>query len=304
MAFAPEGKELVSGGYGRVTVQPVAAGANRAFKVAAQQVRDLAFHPAGRWLVVAGGSPGTEGGVEVLEWPSGRSWRGLREHRDVVHAAAFNPEGTLLATAGADRAVKLYRFGASGPGAPVLTPLPVLEGHSGPVLALAFSPDGKALLTAGVDRSIRVWDAAGGKLLRVFTNHLDTVHALAFAPAAEAGGPAAFAASGSEDRTVRVWQPEIGRMVRILRGFEGPVLAVTYSRDRQQLFCADTSGTVRAFDASSDEVRRSWKAHSGWIYRMAVSPDGSRLATGDWSGSVKVWNAASGEPVSVPRTPE
>lgn len=297
LTFSPDGRSLLSGGYARITVRAETGVPPRLLKVAPQQVRDLAFHPSGKWLAAAGGTPGAEGGVEVLEWPGGGSIRKLRDHQDIVHAAAFDPSGELLATAGADRRVRLYDFDPAGKGAPVVTPLPALEGHSGPVLALAFSPDGKLLLTAGVDRSLRVWEPRAGKLVRVFTNHLDTVHALAFAPAAAPGGPPAYCASASEDRTVRIWQPEIGRMVRILRGFEGPVLALTFSRDREQLFCADTTGTVRVFDAGSDQVLRTWSAHPGWIYRLVLSLDGKRLASGDWSGSVRVWNPVSGEGV-------
>ena len=290
LCFSPDGESLLSGGYGEIRVKSTAA---RSLPSSLQQVRDLCFHPSGKYLLAAGGEPGSSGGIELFSWPQGRLLPSRHGHRDVVHAAAFNRDGALLATAGADGAVQLYRFSVAASGAVQLSNLQQLKAHTAAVLSLAFSPDGRTLLTAGADRTLRVWEAATGQPQRSFTNHTDAIHCLAFQPAGGQGP--ATAASGSEDRTVRIWQPEIGRMVRIVRGFEGPVLSVVYSRDGSRIYCGDTTGTIRVIDAESDQGLTSWKAHPGWIYRLALSPDGKRLASGDWSGAVKVWEAATGK---------
>ena len=290
LCFSPDGGSLLSGGYGEIRVQSTAA---RSLPSILQQVRDLCFHPSGKYLLAAGGEPGSSGGIELLSWPQGRSLLSKQAHRDVVHAAAFNRDGSLLATAGADGAVQLYRVSVGAGETVELSSVQQLKAHTAPVLSLAFSPDGRTLLTAGADRTLRVWDTATGQPQRSFTNHTDAIHCLAFQPAGGEGP--ATAASGSEDRTLRIWQPEIGRMVRIVRGFEGPVLSVVYSRDGSRIYCGDTTGTIRVVDAESDQALTSWKAHSGWVYRLALSPDGTRLASGDWSGTVKLWDAATGK---------
>jgi WD40 repeat protein len=313
LCFSPDGASLLSGGYAQVRVRPVAGvaasavptdvgatdvrrdGAPRSLPVRLQQVRDFCFHPSGKFLAVAGGEPGAVGGVEVLSWPEGKLLAATPNRRDVVHATAFNGDGSLLAAAGADGEAHLLRLSPIAGGKVLLTPLHQLKAHTAPVLSAAFSPDGRTLLTAGVDRTLRVWDAATGQPQRSFTNHTDAVHCLAFKPAGGAGSAPATAASGSEDRTVRIWQPGIGRMVRIVRGFEGPVLSLVYSRGGERIFCADDTGTISAVDAGSDQVLYSWKAHPGWIYRLALSPDGATLASGDWSGKVRRWDAASGK---------
>ena len=95
-------------------------------------------------------------------------------------------------------------------------------------------------------------------------------------------------ATAGDDRTVRVWQPGIGRMMRIVRGHDGPVLALAFAPDGRCLFSATQEGIVREIDADSDAVLSQWHASTDWIYHLAVSPDGKKLAAGDWAGGIHV----------------
>ena len=63
---------------------------------------------------------------------------------------AFSPDGTLIATAVADKTARLWEVG----GRELLRCR-----HDGHVGAVAFSPDGKLLATASNDKTARLWKA-------------------------------------------------------------------------------------------------------------------------------------------------
>jgi WD40 repeat protein len=290
LAFSPDGSRLLVGRHEAVQIYDVVGkNAVSSISCAFPKISSFAFANGGHLLLVAGGTPGAGGGVQLFDWPAGRLVQSLTNRTDMTTTVAVNPAGDQVALAGADHRVELLQL---DPARRRLTLLHTLTDHSRPVLAAAFSPDGQRLVTASVDRSIKVWDAATGKLQRSFSHHTDIVHCLSFRPRTVVGGePVPFyCASGSDDKTVRVWQPEIGRMVRIVRGHEGPIFAVAYSRDGARLFSAGKEGVIRIIDADSDEILHHWAAHEDWIYALALSPDGRSLASGNWTGGVKFWN--------------
>jgi len=63
-----------------------------------------------------------------------------------INAVAFSPDGRLLASAGEDKAVRLWHL-ATGQNVGILT------GHTDVVRGVAFSPDGKLLASAGDDKA-------------------------------------------------------------------------------------------------------------------------------------------------------
>jgi WD40 repeat protein len=83
-------------------------------------------------------------------------------HPGGVYAAAFSPDGTLLATVGGDQTL---RFWEASTGTLLLT---IREHQTNYQTVLTFTPDGKAVLTPDNDGKIRAWDVTSGKELRRF----------------------------------------------------------------------------------------------------------------------------------------
>jgi WD40 repeat protein len=76
----------------------------------------------------------------------------LGRHSGQVTSLAFNADGTLLASGGADHKVELWDMATrQGLGAP-------FAGHTGTVRSLSFSQDGRLLASGGEDGNLLLWD--------------------------------------------------------------------------------------------------------------------------------------------------
>src|SRR5262249_27322029 len=99
----------------------------------------------------------------------------LDGHARGVRAVAFSPDGSRVASAGADGLVRVRD--RRGPGQEFC-----LRGHAGEVMAVTFSPDGRRLASGGADGTVRLWDAARGDAVAVCRGHHGGVTGLAFDP--------------------------------------------------------------------------------------------------------------------------
>lgn len=131
---------------GRVDLWALPGGAwLRALSPHADRVNDVAFAP-GRAHVVSVGWDGRA----LLHDLHDDAHRELGGHKARVHAAAWTPDGTRLATGSHDGLVRLFdpRDGAL---------VAQLRGHEDYVHDLVFTPDGRVLASASGDRTIRLW---------------------------------------------------------------------------------------------------------------------------------------------------
>jgi WD40 repeat protein len=204
------------------------------------------------------------------------------EHRYWVNAAAYSPDGRLLATA------------AGSPGGGVGDPsrdgelklwdatnrklLHTFAGHTGRVVTVAFSPDGRRLISTGFD-GLRVWDVAGYRL---------SAHVSGECLAVSANGAISAAKVGEQ---IRIWDvlaakerpvpPDVGRIAGVAISPDGR-LVTTRSEDNK----------VHLWDPSTGAIRGTLDFPA---VCMAFSPDG-RLVAGASpdSRTINVWDVALG----------
>jgi WD40 repeat protein len=162
LTYTPDGAHLISGCI-TIDVRDARTGdVVRTLEGHASLVEALATSPDGRLLTSASRDKTarvwdlqTGGLMHTLthrtrdpipaEWdPDARRWK------RPLAAAAFAPDGRMVATGGADRVICLWDVATGGP-------MNTLTGHRGAVTDLTFSSDGRQLASASTDGSVRLW---------------------------------------------------------------------------------------------------------------------------------------------------
>ena len=287
LAFAPGGSRLVTAGYHEVNAWDVADGkfANRTPGLA-ERTHDVAYSADGKWFAAAGGDPGQYGSVRLWSVDADGALAPAREFAETIDTAlavGFSPDGTKLAAAGADRAVRIWEV-ATG------KELMVIEDHADWILDLAWSPDGKRIATASRDKTSKVFDAEKKEVLATFPGHGDAVTCVAFTPDGK------LVVSGGNDNVLRVWNPDDdGKQVRVVGGFGAAPFRLAFGPDGKTLAAAGADKVVRVFEDFNP--KHALAGHADWVYSLAFAPDGKTLASGAWDGEVRTWSIPDGKPL-------
>ncbi|HVT59919.1 MAG TPA: WD40 repeat domain-containing protein [Thermoanaerobaculia bacterium] len=260
-AWSPDGRRIAAAGLdGIVRVWEAAAG-RLAFALPDHRdwISSVAWSPGGTRLVSAGfdgtarlwsaedrGSP-----LAVLGAAPAHGSAAPAGHESAVLFAAWSPDGTRVATTGADSTARVWDA-ASG------EQLALMSGEGDWVRSAAWSPDGSRIATAGANRrpvglaaapgTARVWDARTGQLLLALKGHQDRLTAVEWGP----GG--AQIVTASEDGEARVWNSADGELHTVLHGHTGRLNQAAWSPDGSRIATAGADGSVRVYFTSIGEL--------------------------------------------------
>jgi hypothetical protein len=237
LAFSPDGKMLVSGSFQEVRIWDLKSGEMlQQLTGFAHNVVALAFSADGKLLATGGGAPTEDGEIKVFEVGT---WKLLTDvkggHSDTVYGIAFRPDGKNIASASADKFVKVFEL-------PSGKFLKSFEGHTHHVLDVGWKSDGKLLASAGGDNTIKIWDYASGEQVRTVNNaHNKQVTRLVFV------GKSSTFLTCSGDQQVRAWNVDNGGNVGNYGGNSDFVYAVSASPDGQLVAAGGEEGIVRVY---------------------------------------------------------
>ncbi len=269
-----------------------------------------------------------------IDAPDDTPWfMGAREIGRVAHQAgvvrlAFHPDGSKLASAAAERIVRIsdtstglpiaelthgwftfvraVAFSATGLLATGSDDHEVRLWDLGPgdagklphknVNAVTFSPDGSLLATAGMDKTARIWDVAAGVEIASL-QHDASVHAVSFSPTGDR------LATGA-NKMARVWQVRSG--IEIAKAGWEAVMdwacnVVAFSPDGKRVASGGQNSTVRVWDAGTGviELELTHPGLMAYVMSLAFSGDGRYLVTGGDKNDARIWDTRTGEQLAL-----
>jgi RNA polymerase sigma factor (sigma-70 family) len=158
--------------------------------------------------------------------------------------------------------------------------------HGDFVHALAYSLDGKMIATTGVGRALVLWDAATGKVLRVFPNR-GQPRAVAFSPDGKAIATSLL--------TAQLWDVATGKLLSEMKNVQSPTNALAFAPDGKTLATANEDGAVHLWDPTNGDEKRRFDCGQTGVESVAYSPDGAVLASGGNDGVIRLWDTATGK---------
>eukprot|EP00913_Durusdinium_trenchii_P008989 g8455.t1 len=320
--FNPDGRRLISNGYGGTRLWDVASRKLIRTIGPANACSSVCFLPGGRRVVISRYRGlvmwDTETGKEVLRYTA---------HNGTTYDVKLSPDASLIATASQDGTVKFWplkppkspqmrQFTGSGPwiGGTAFTPdgrhilttrgpensiqkwdiasgqsVQTFSGHTKPTNTLAISPDGRRMLSGGVDATVRLWDLKTGKQLRLLSGHQRSVRTVQFSPDGQR------ALSGGLDKELRIWDLNTGKT---LLQYKTKMLIcdAVFTPDGLNVVVPDGSECV-VLNVKSGKVVQRFAKHTSQVVCPAISPNGKLVLSGDIDSNLILWDRETGKEV-------
>ena len=271
-AFGPGGAWIASGGKrdGALRRWDAATGAELPpLASRAGSVRDLATNESASVVLV-----GTDEGADIRDRSTGKllariahdRWDEAREQH--IGAVGLSPDGSLAATAGADRTVAVWRT-ADGS---LLNRMPAA---SVPYCGVSFLDEAGTCLAVATNGVVRVWEFHQAERIREWKLPNVAIRRMTLSPdqtrIALAGDGSAIHVCSVQDGSVENVLGTVGRSVRTLAfSPDGTSLAADGGRRGViHVWRLDGSGRGRVLETSceaSSVVR--WSAHGRWLYSI------------------------------------
>lgn len=210
------------------------------------RVLTLAFSPDGRLLATGGGEPSRSGELKVWNVADGSLRLDLPEaHSDTVFGVDFSSDGRYLASAAADKFVKVFD-------ATTGAPLRSLEGHTHHVLGVGWRFDGTLLASSGADKVIKIWNFDSGEQQRTIQGFNKEATSVRFV------GATGLTLTSSGDTTLRLHNADDGKSPRSFGGAGEFLHTAAVTPDGKLVVAGGQDGVLRVWNGEDGKSLMSF----------------------------------------------
>ena len=216
------------------------------------RVLALDFNADGTLLATGGGAPSRSGVVKIWRASDSALVREiLPSHSDTVFSLDFSPDGKFLATASADKFVKVFDTGSG-------KLVKQLSGHTHYVLGVSWKADGRLLASSGADKAVKLWTFPAGEQIKTIEGFNKEITSVRFVGL---GGEMLTASGDTKVRLIK----EDGGTQRDFGGSKGFIFSTAITPDGQTIL-----------GGGQDSVLRIWNAATGKnLFSLDPPPDES-----------------------------
>ena len=222
----------------------------------------------------------------------------FEQHNKFVLDVSVSPDGNSVASASADKTVKLW----SKEGKLLKT-----FKHPDTVTSVSFSPDGKTIATGSADRTIRIWQVDNDQsaipygiapLHVTLAGHTGSVTSVSFSPDGKT------LASASHDNSIKIWNLTDKKLLQTLSGHKDWVLGLSFSPDGKTIASASVDKTVKLWNREGKTQKfainpKTLTKHSDIVFSVKFSPNGEQIVSASADTTAKIWKRNGEEIITL-----